>query len=183
MDINVNIQDWTKDHLTMKCSPPVAIDFNGWTCLKYDIDITKKDTNSVVYNGVYHIGIGHIDTSRSKMYRAKMLWTANEEQIYYAWVKKPHAKFIDQESFRSMLTKLALSCKTQPCLTDVFMSLHSDSYVYRNHMAFDEFCNEYGYSNDSISAKDTYDKVIDIGRSFSRAFSDEEIKYLDLVEW
>lgn len=51
-----------------------------------------------------------------------------------------------------------------PTLEDVVYSLVSDAGIVAYSSTFDEFCDDFGYSNDSISAKQCYDSSCETHR-------------------
>ena len=48
--------------------------------------------------------------------------------------------------------------------------------------SFENFCSEFGYSNDSIKAKKTYDAVVEEWRNVQTIFSDDEIEMLQEIQ-
>ena len=63
-----------------------------------------------------------------------------------------------------------------PCAADVIYSLLSDSEA--GDMAFSDWCENFGYSNDSIKALNTYRACEEIGRSLRKVFSAKQVAEL-----
>lgn len=51
-----------------------------------------------------------------------------------------------------------------------------------NYVSFDNFCYEFGYDNDSIKAKKTYDSCIELYLKLISIFSQEEIEVLKMIQ-
>ena len=47
--------------------------------------------------------------------------------------------------------------------------------------SFDDFCSNFGYSNDSIEAEKTYKEVIALNDKLSRIFTDEQLEILSII--
>lgn len=63
-----------------------------------------------------------------------------------------------------------------PCAADVIYSLLSDSEA--GDMAFSDWCETFGYSNDSIKALNTYRACEEIGHSLRKVFSSKQVAEL-----
>lgn len=63
-----------------------------------------------------------------------------------------------------------------PCAADVIYSLLSDSEAC--DMSFSDWCENCGYSNDSIKALNTYRACEEIGRSLRKVFSTKQMSEL-----
>ena len=61
----------------------------------------------------------------------------------------------------------------KPTIKNVMYSMLIDSEA--SDMAFDDWCEEFGYSDDSISALNIYKKCLDTARSIRKHFSNDQI--------
>ena len=59
-----------------------------------------------------------------------------------------------------------------PCAADVIYSLISDAEA--GDMSFNDWCDNYGYSSDSISAFNTYQQCCAIGQDLRKVFTAEQ---------
>jgi len=66
----------------------------------------------------------------------------------------------------------------RPTVEDVMYAWVSDSDAYINAYTFKEFCDNYGYSDDSIKAKAMYESCIQQGLALRRSFTTEQITAL-----
>lgn len=69
---------------------------------------------------------------------------------------------------------------TKPTAYDVLACVSGD--VHAHNMTFDDFCSMFDYSNDSISAKQSYESVCDLSRNLSRFFTSEELEKLQEIQ-
>lgn len=122
-----------------------------WNCYsaKYRVSLFYKDRE--ILSSEYSMGEGHF---KVKEYLAS--WHSKS---------KLHAMQI-------------LATKKQPTIYDVMYSFLSDGEVYFQAMTFDDFCDSFGYANDSIKAKKMYDACMDHGLKIARAIPEEQLKEL-----
>ena len=108
--------------------------------------------------------------------RRRIVWTG--EYARGQTVKKtPRGMAVEA----SAAAKLAKAHKVAPKLDGVMRSLLSDGSAYFDGLRFEEWASEYGYSSDSIKAKETFEACDRIGRDLSRALSRDELA--GLREW
>lgn len=68
--------------------------------------------------------------------------------------------------------------RAQPNAGDVLVSLLMDGGAYLDGETFEEWAQEYGYSSDSIRARELFYTCDEIGRRLARAFTAEELETL-----
>ena len=68
----------------------------------------------------------------------------------------------------------------KPTAYDALACMSGDAQIHL--MQFDEYCNEYGYSNDSIQAKAIYDYSCKFSRDISRFFTPTELEELSEIQ-
>lgn len=68
----------------------------------------------------------------------------------------------------------------KPTTYDALACMSGDAHIHE--MQFDEYCAEYGYSNDSIKAKESYDYSCKFSREISRFFTADELMELQEIQ-
>lgn len=107
----------------------------------------------------YKTGIGHATTHYNKQNRRNV---------------KPENSFPDPSSFRWI---------HKPSVDSVLHCLFSDARC--GEMSFDDFCSDFGYSNDSLSALDIYRKCAESGKKLKKALGskfNEERERIEALE-
>lgn len=101
-----------------------------------------------------------------------------------SYTKRTNDKYIDKlienmetetgrqckKSFHNSVTPISHTKHITPKPLDVWYSL-LDDYNVLNY-TFDDFCSEFGYSTDSIKAKETYDSCVKIAIQLKSFFGD-----------
>lgn len=67
----------------------------------------------------------------------------------------------------------------KPAVQDVLHSLFSDAMA--GNLSFNDWCDEYGYSNDSISALNTYKQCCDTAEKLRMYFDHETRKQIEQI--
>jgi len=162
----------------------------GWPCIAYTVEL-KDARGRVIWSGPYRLGVGHVKPlpySELKplvhAFRSKVRMTADEENCSHHWSKG--ARFNSKDPRTAQLwaetaAKLADIHGIAPKLNDVCHSLLMDGAAFFDGKRFEEWAGDYGYSADSIKAKETFEACDRIGRDLSRALSRDELA--GLREW
>lgn len=66
----------------------------------------------------------------------------------------------------------------QPTVEELFSSLLMAGEAHFDNLSFADFCDEFGYDEDSRKAEQTYNACRSVGIALESAFSDEEIERL-----
>lgn len=166
--------------LTVCSGPRGEVGENDWPCIAYTLQLQKD--GKPVWTGDYKLGVGHVDPVKFKQtFYHSVKVTASEESLILAWQRKPHAQFTDKQLWADAAAKLAALQKVTPKLEEVCHSLLSDGAAYFDGQRFEEWAGDFGYSSDSIKAKETFEACDKIGRDLNRALSREELA--GLREW
>lgn len=81
-----------------------------------------------------------------------------------------------QQHQRQVFTEYAMLTKADPpTLDEVMYSLVMDASSVRYGQSFDDFCQEFGYSNDSISARENYDACVQEWQGILRMGADLDV--------
>ena len=130
---------------------------SSWPHFKYQVTIGDYVTE-------YSTGIGHISKKREE--GTSVFKVPNEHGAEFARVFKPFGKVVLNDVPKYVYRK-------HPKPSEVAESLLLD--LDAGLMSFDEFCDNYGYSNDSIEAFNTYRKCMEVSRKVKRS---DLIQYL-----
>jgi hypothetical protein len=95
----------------------------------------------------------------------------NQERIVYQVRVKRGNKSI---SFRFCDSYNNAINNKQPELYDILASIGSEYDL--NDLSFEEFCDEFGYNNDSIKAQKTYNNWVEHNKKLKQIFTSEEIE-------
>lgn len=118
---------------------------DNWACDAWLFQITRNG-NTVTFD--YYTGLGH------RKAKIKNPHSNPRSVAYHQWNKR----FVRPVA---------------PSIVDLIHSLSMDAKA--QHMGFSEWCDNYGYDNDSITALNTYRACEDIGKKLSRLFSYAEL--------
>ena len=152
-----------------------------WPNIEYIVELLDSRRRPV-WRGEYRLGVGHVKPAKDRTAgRCLSQYTADEESLLMTWQSKPHAQFINKQRWADVAAKLAKSQKVTPTLNDVCHSLLSDGTAFFDGQCFEDWAADFGYSDDSIKAKETFEACDKIGRELSRALSRDELD--GLREW
>lgn len=163
--------------LALESSMPLGGVTDDWPHISYQCRITRDGRE--VWSGPYKLGIGHVhvvDPYKSPGLARRVCMSADEEHMLYCMKSRPHANFKDKATQSSACAKLAIAQKVAPKLPDVLHSLLLDGSAV--DARFEDWCAEYGYSDDSIKALDTFRECERIGKALLRAFTRAELEEL-----
>jgi hypothetical protein len=107
--------------------------------------------------------------------------SADEESLLMTWQSKRYAQFTDKQLWSATAAKLAKKQKVTPKLEDVCHSLLLDGSAFFDGQRLEEWASDFGYSDDSIKAKEIFETCDRIGRDLARALSRDELA--GLREW
>jgi len=161
------------ENLELDSSAPYAFYKDGWQAIAYNC--TLKYKGKAIHTFEYKLGIGHVKVTSPLN---SMALTTEERRFLEAWHAKPHAYFKDKELQTRVAARLAKIQKVKPALNDVLHSLLSDGAPYFDSELFPDWCDNYGYSDDSIQAKKTYDLCLETGMMLQRGLGLELINEL-----
>jgi hypothetical protein len=138
-----------------------------WPCLAYTVTLSYQGRG--ILTTAYHLGTGHV--SREDIARVSDNYStpARYAAYYVTVLRKPYAKFVDQNGWVAAVAYAANRRNVKPHLADVLHSLCVDSTPYFAHSTFEDWAGEYGYDTDSRKALATYEQCIDTGRKLARA--------------
>jgi hypothetical protein len=122
---------------------------NEWPHIAYDVKLKRGE--AIVWSGPYKLGIGHVEgIAIGKTAQQKAEWAANTAFIQ----------------------------NVEPELADVFHSILLDGSAWFDRSTFKDWCAEFGYSDDSIKAKATFDTCVEIGQELEHNLTQEELSAL-----
>ena len=166
--------------LSIQSSPPVGGVDDKWPHIAYSV--TLAHNGKAFWSGPYKLGIGHVKIPAKVPERA-MVWkmglTADEFGLLNAMQRRPNAKFEEIGIQASLCAKLACVQKVSPALPDVLHSLLMDSSA--TDETFSNWCANYGYSDDSIKALETYQACVKEGQALAKAFTPGELSELQEI--
>lgn len=126
---------------------------NPWLCFEYRVTIGKETTE-------YFTGIGHAYVS-SKKEKPEDFPANWQDGTKYTILK--HNK-----QFERQLDKFSKTLYIRkPSPSDIAECLLSD--IQCGQYSFDEFCENLGYSNDSLKALDVYRACMELARKFKKS--------------
>lgn len=173
--------------ITLECGSPEPYFKDDWQAVAFNCSL-KRD-GKTFWQGQYKMGIGHFtptkkeDPDKNRFIPWLRNLPSNEEQMLRTWLKKPHASFVNKELQATVAAKLAKMRKQTPELEDVLSSVMLDGSPFFDAERFEDWAGEYGYSPDSIKAKEIFDVCDKTGREVARVFSPEEIQTLREWSW
>lgn len=150
----------------------------GWPCIAYTCQLSDS-RRRVAWTGDYRLGVGHVKPKGHA--RAEWSRTTPEQQLLEYWRSKPGSVFIDKQLWANVAAKLAKDQKVSPTLNNVCHSLLMEGSTFFDGQRFEDWASDFGYSADSIKAKEIFEACDKTGRDLSRALSRDEIA--GLREW
>lgn len=141
--------------ITIQCSnlrPGVDMpdgEIPHWPHIAYDVKLKRGE--DLVWSGPYKLGIGHVDgIPLGRTAKDKAEWAANT----------------------------AFAQNVEPELSQVFHSILMDGSAWFDRNSFGDWCDEFGYSDDSIKAKAIFDQCVIIGQELEHNLGSELIATL-----
>ncbi len=166
-----------RDHDTGKPLP-------GWPCIAYTCQISNE-RRQVIWTGSFRLGVGHVKWPRKCAEYPQgftdAAMTRDETYCLNTVRMNPGAQIKDLQLWANTAAKLAKFQKVAPKLEDVCHSLLMDGAAFFDGLKFEDWAGDYGYSSDSIKAKETFEQCDRIGRDLSRHLSRETLAALR--EW
>lgn len=170
-------------------SGPRPFVWDGNPSIQYTVQLLgiRRQT---VWQGEYQLGVGHVKPlSYDDFSRAAIRWnphlklTPNEENMSHHWARGVRFASTPENAQlqASLASKLAAFQKVTPKLEDVCASLLLDGSAFFDGERFEEWAANFGYSSDSIKAKETFEACDKTGRELSRHLSRDQID--GLREW
>mgnify|MGYP003660750055 CR=1 FL=1 len=150
---------------------------DDWNCIKFQVEIKRGGKS--VWSGPYYMGLACVKLPKREPSLMINL-TRDERNHLYQLQAKPNAKCLPEymSIHNGLFTKLAQSQRVKPDLDTVVNSLLSDGATHFDSESFDDWCSNFGFSNDSIKAEKMWRSCIDTGMALGRAFKREEIDRL-----
>ena len=152
---------------------------DDWPCIEYICELLNS-RRAVIWRGEYRLGVGHVNIGQYKAPR-NALPGDKVQNMLWNWQQKPHAQWINKGLWADGAAWLAKAQKVAPALNDVCYSLLMDGAAFFDGLRFEEWVVEFGYSADSIKAKETFEACDKIGRDLARSLSRDELA--GLREW
>lgn len=146
----------------------------GWPCIEYTCQLSNA-RRQIVWTGEYRLGVGHVKS------KPRPFLTQEEQGIADALNRGGGKWLCRLEMVADVAAKLAKTQKVMPHLNDVCHSLLMDGAAFFDGQRFEDWAADFGYSDDSIKAKETFETCDRIGRDLSRHFSRDELS--GLREW
>jgi hypothetical protein len=156
-------------------TPIATVDAEGWEHFAFACQLSRN--GKPFWSGPFRKGLGHVKlTGKSFM----LMLSVEEDRLFHTLKSKPNAKMLPgcEHIKAGLFTKLAKSQKLTCNVEDVFSCLLSDGSSCFDGVNFADWCDEFGYSNDSIKARQTYDACEETGKAIRKAFTLEEIESL-----
>lgn len=150
----------------------------GWAHIRYTVTLARN--GKAFWSGPYKLGTGHVKwPSEPELMVGKYLrpFMGKDEALRAVWAKRGNRRLIAEDEAKAA-AGLAYVQKVAPTLDSVLGSLLSDGSCHFDGERFEDWCSNYGYSDDSIKAKDIFDTCEAIGKDLRRAFSLAEIEEL-----
>ncbi len=112
---------------------------------------------------------------------SKQHFTTDETYALNTIRMKPGAVLVDKQLWANTAAKLATNQGVAPKLDDVVSSLLLDGSAFFDGERFEDWAANFGYSSDSIKAKETFETCDRVGRDLARHLSRDELA--GLREW
>lgn len=165
--------------LSIQSSLPIGGVDDKWPHIHYAVTLARN--GNAFWSGPYKLGIGHVKIPKppacdSGQWMCQFRLSRDEEGMLYAINGRPHADFKDKALQASLCAKLAIAQKVSPSLSDVLHSLLMDGSAITE--TFQDWCANYGYSDDSIKALETYQTCVKEGQALAKVFTPAELNDL-----
>jgi len=162
--------------LTLESSSPLGGVDGDWPHISYQCRLARNGRE--VWSGPYKLGIGHVKIVDPYKTHTSAFLSVDEKNMLSTTSRRPGAQFKDKKRQASACASLALAQKVTPKLPDVLHSLLLDGAAHFDSQTFEDWCADYGYSDDSIKARDTFETCERIGKALARAFTRAELNDL-----
>ena len=168
--------------LSLESSSPLGGVDEDWPRIAYQCRLVRNGRE--VWYGPYKLGIGHVKLVDPYKLGHASAWSMHlseeEKNILSAMAKRPGVQFKDKavKIQARACAKLAIAQKVTPKLADVLHSLLLDGSAHFDSQTFEDWCADFGYSDNSIKARDTFETCERIGKAIARAFSRDELAEL-----
>ena len=112
-------------------------------------------------------------------------WKCDQWHVEVSWLKQSGNGFYSTDYFTGLgLRRKAKQSWTKdspvkPTISDVLYSLFMDASAADYN--FNDWCSEYGYSDDSLKALNTYKQCLEIATNLRKAFDAETRKQIQSV--
>ena len=153
-----------------------GIELGEWRAFKFECSIIYKE--KVIWKGDYKMGMAHCEAFHKQWEKFNKM-TYNEKPA----LDKMNDKAIEENRVR-IAEILKKDKSNYPSLSDVINSIAIvDGRCVYDYQSFNDWCLDYGYSSDSIKAKDTFDKCEEEGKAIISAIGRENYeKLLDIFQ-
>lgn len=169
---------------TLHCSAPEARYKDDWLHIHFDIRLARKGYLLPIYVSSYTLGTGHLEkgvvcvTGLVRFKKSKGVLHLSIPEFHLMSIINRGTRLKDPTVLLPLLTKIATVTKLQPSIKDVLCSCVLDGSAFFDAMTFEEWADNYGYSSDSIKAKEAYDTCMEIGLHLTRTHTERELKAL-----
>lgn len=133
--------------------------------LKYEATITNKNNRTMTFDYWSSIYDTYSNVVKA-LHSYGFTFISAEEMVNY-------------EGFSRAYSTTPYSRAIKPSAYDILACVAADVNIH--DFTFDEWCSDFGYSNDSIKAKSIYDRCCDESRELARIFSHEELLLLQEI--
>ncbi len=144
-----------------------------WPCMAYAVQIFRN--KRMIWTGAYRMGTGYRGPFPASPGQSSQWPFA--ASLYYAL--KANRNLVDKQLVADASAWIANRNKVRPPLADVIYSLLSDASGADE--TFSDWCGNYGYSDDSIKAREIYDTCRDIASALRRGIPAAELKTLEIL--
>jgi hypothetical protein len=158
---------------------------NHWPHIRYTVTLHRN--GRAIWSGPYKLGTGHVKRPATvaeiqgyKLGQRQKLGSVLghlEHSAQHFTRNRTHVRLLpDIEA--DIAASLAAVQNVRPQLDDVLSSLLMDGAAYFDAQRFEYWASDFGYSSDSITARETFDTCDRIGRDLARAFDRDELSAL-----
>lgn len=164
---------------------------DDWQAIEYTCELMNA-RRRVIWTGSYKLGIGHVkplsyDEQPAHFHPGSLKpgFTPDEANTSHHW-KRNGGRFDFKDKRTAELvtntaSKLAKFQNVAPGLDDVCSSLLLDGAAFFDGQRFEDWAADFGYSDDSIKARETFEACDKTGRELARGLSRDELD--SLREW
>lgn len=149
----------------------------GWPCIAYTVELLDS-RRRVIWTGPYRLGVGHVKSKPRPRFPHEM---SQQDQAIADALGRSGKWLCGLDKVADVAAQLAKFQRVKPTLNDVCHSLLMEGSAFFDGERFEEWAANFGYSSDSIRAKETFETCDRIGRDLSRALSRDELAALR--EW
>lgn len=149
----------------------------GKTRVVHRFKIRLNKDGKPVLETPYSMGTGSLDLGAVR--DSDFLYVANGQNqatLARTWKVKRHAEFTDIILWSETAETIRKKQGVIPALADVFNSLLLDGSAFFDGETFEDWCENYGYNSDSITALGMYRQCDRSGRELARVLSADELE-------